>query len=452
MPGLYLAFAGIELAGAAVQYEPAFATVNAYFDAQRRKALLTITMVAGLASIIFLPASALLISRLGWCGALLILAAVQAATAVPHVLLLRRRPSDHGWQRDGVRVPSGSATAPAVRSGPARVRPDATEGRELSATLRSGPVAFLTAGAVLGSAAIAAVAVLFLTCLRQGGYTLAAASAAAGTLGFVQIGGRAVLTVLARRMSTAVAAAVMLAAQAAGVAALLLVSGLVGVVAFVVLFGLGFGVLNIARSDMLAQYAPRRLFARLSGIQASLVITAEASGPTAAAALRAASGTYTQVFAAVAFCSLGAALLLAVADRAHRRPGLRTGEPDSCPGGAAARPGGSASIVPIRAEIGTRAGEPGRTRARLAASSRRARSSSPAVSAVTSWSRIAGRPGAVFLLGYHFIKRGFQAGLGRRYWVLPVEERDRVRQLAAIVAQLIAGHGVVHLADLSARS
>ena len=100
-----------------------------------------------------------------------------------------------------------------------------TEERELSATLRSGPVALLTAGTVLGSAAIAAVAVLFLTYLRQGGYTLAAASAAAGALGFVQIGGRAVLTVLARRMSTAVAAAVMLAAQAAGVAALLLVSG-----------------------------------------------------------------------------------------------------------------------------------------------------------------------------------------------------------------------------------
>jgi MFS family permease len=148
VPGLYLAFAGIGLAGAAVQYEPAFATINAWFDAQRQKALLTITMVAGLASTIFLPASALLISRLGWRQALLILAAVQAVTAVPHVLLLRLRPSDYGWQRDGIRDPSGSAAAPAARSAPARVRPDVTEGRELSATLRSGPVALLTAGAV----------------------------------------------------------------------------------------------------------------------------------------------------------------------------------------------------------------------------------------------------------------------------------------------------------------
>jgi hypothetical protein len=76
--------------------EPAFATVNAYFDAQRRNALLTLTMVAGLASTIFLPGSALLISHLGWRRALLILALVQAATVIPHVLLLRHRPAKAG--------------------------------------------------------------------------------------------------------------------------------------------------------------------------------------------------------------------------------------------------------------------------------------------------------------------------------------------------------------------
>ena len=38
---LYLTFAGIGLAGAAVLYEPAYATINAYFDSQRQQALLT---------------------------------------------------------------------------------------------------------------------------------------------------------------------------------------------------------------------------------------------------------------------------------------------------------------------------------------------------------------------------------------------------------------------------
>jgi sugar phosphate permease len=163
LPGLYLAFAGIGLAGAAVLYEPAFATVNAWFDAGRQQALLTVTMVAGLASTIFLPASAFLIGRPGWRQALLILGAVQAATVVPHLLLLRRRPVDHGWQRDGIRGPSGPRAEPAARSAPTTVREDVSGRGELSATLRSGPVAFLTAGAVLGSAAqAAAVGVLLL--------------------------------------------------------------------------------------------------------------------------------------------------------------------------------------------------------------------------------------------------------------------------------------------------
>ena len=37
---LYLTFTGMGLAVAAVLYEPAYATVNAYFDAERQNALL----------------------------------------------------------------------------------------------------------------------------------------------------------------------------------------------------------------------------------------------------------------------------------------------------------------------------------------------------------------------------------------------------------------------------
>jgi len=74
------------------------------FDTQRQKALLTLTMVAWLASTIFLPGAALLISHVGWRHALLVLAAVQAATVVPHVLLLRRRPP----------TTAGSVTASAI--------------------------------------------------------------------------------------------------------------------------------------------------------------------------------------------------------------------------------------------------------------------------------------------------------------------------------------------------
>ncbi|MGO9672028.1 MAG: MFS transporter [Streptosporangiaceae bacterium] len=320
---LYLTFAGIGLAGAAVLYEPAYATINAYFDSQRQQALLTLTMVAGLASTIFVPGAAVLITHLGWRHALLVLAGVQAVTVVPHAWLLRRRPADHGWQRDGIR---GIASLPATaspRASQAAPGPEHAVSGQVATVLRSRPVALLTAGTVLGSAAIAAVAVHLLAYLREDGYTLAvaaaAAAAAAGALGVVQVAGRIVLTASARRMPAAVATAILLAGQVAGVAALLLISGPPGVVLFVLLFGAGFGVLSIARPDQLARYAPRHLYARLSGIQALLVIAGEAAAPTAAAVLRAATGSYTPVFIAIACCSLAAALLFLAADHAHSR-------------------------------------------------------------------------------------------------------------------------------------
>ena len=64
-------------------------------------------------------------------------------------------------------------------------------------------MALLTAGAVVGSAAIAAVAVHLLGYLQLGGYSATTAAAVTGSLGVVQVGGRVVLTAAARRLPTA---------------------------------------------------------------------------------------------------------------------------------------------------------------------------------------------------------------------------------------------------------
>ena len=171
---------------------------------------------------------------------------------------------------------------------------------------------------MLGSAAIAAVAVHLLAYLRLDGYSLTVAAAAAGALGVVQVAGRVVLTASARRLPAATAAALLLGGQAARRRAPADQRSRRGRPVRL-LFGLGFGVLSIARPDLLARYAPRHLYARLSGVQALLVIAGEVAGPTAAAALHAATDSYTPVFLAVAACSLTAALLLLAADRAHRQ-------------------------------------------------------------------------------------------------------------------------------------
>ena len=148
------------------------------------------------------------------------------------------------------------------------------------------------------------------------------AAAITGTLGIVQVGGRAALTA-AHRVPAAAVTALMLAAQAAGAVLLLLIKGPASVAVFEVLFGLGYGVLSVARPDPARELRPRHLYARLSGIQALLVIAGEAAGPTTtttAAALHTATRSYTPVFIAVAACSASSALLLTAAEHARTCP------------------------------------------------------------------------------------------------------------------------------------
>src|SRR5918912_2574974 len=98
----YLVWAGIGLTMAAVLYDPAFATVTVWFERQRVRALTAITLMAGLASTIFIPLAGWLVVTLGWREALLVLAAVLAiGTIPPHALVLRRRPEDLGLAPDG---------------------------------------------------------------------------------------------------------------------------------------------------------------------------------------------------------------------------------------------------------------------------------------------------------------------------------------------------------------
>ncbi len=55
---------------AATLYEPAFAVVVSWFPRGRDRALLTVTLVAGLASTIFMPIEAWLLTPVGWRSAL----------------------------------------------------------------------------------------------------------------------------------------------------------------------------------------------------------------------------------------------------------------------------------------------------------------------------------------------------------------------------------------------
>ena len=311
--GLYVAFTGIGLASAAVLYEPAYAVINTWFRRDRHKALFTLTVVAGFASTIFLPASQFLIEVVGWRPALLVLAGVVAACALPHAVLLRRSPADLGLVPDGRPVddlPPSAAAAP-----PAPDDEDLSPYRGPGAAWRAPPVRWLTLATALQMISNAAVAVFLVAYLLETGAPPGLAAVAAGGLGALSVTGRVVLTVLAARLGIGHVTAAMVAGQAVGVAMLFLLPQPAATVVFVLLFGVGFGVLNISRPVLLGGYVPAGVFASVSAHQALAGQFGRVVAPITAGALITGFG-YGAAFTAIAACALAAAVLLVASERA----------------------------------------------------------------------------------------------------------------------------------------
>jgi MFS family permease len=309
LPQLYAAFAVVGVAGAMVLYEPAFALINTWFVRDRHAALLALTVVAGFSSTIFLPTSQALVDAAGWRAALLVLAALLAACAVPQALLLRRAPADLGLLPDGADGPPGP---------PAPTTPVPTPHLHagLGGAWRAPAVRCLTLAGVLETLAVTVVSVHLVASLRADGAGAGTAALAAGALGVLSVAGRITLTALATRVGLGRVAAAMVAGQAVGVAALLAVPGPAGVVLFVLLFGAGFGVMTIARAALLGTYVPAAVFGAVSGGQALAANAGRVAAPVAGGALITVAG-YGPAFGLVALACLATAGLLLAAERAH---------------------------------------------------------------------------------------------------------------------------------------
>jgi MFS family permease len=308
--GLYIVFAGIGLVSAAVLYDPAFAVVVRWFAADRARALLAVTVVAGFASTIFLPLSDALVTALGWRQALVVLAGILTVTTVlPHAWVLRRDPADLGLHPDGAdHPPARSDVGP--RSGSAGLW---TTARTASSDPR---FRWLTVAFAAHTLAVVVVAVHLVPLLREQGHEASFAALAAGSLGALSVTGRLAVTGAARRWSMNTVTAVAFVAQAAA-ALLLLVAGptTAGAIGFVLLFGLGFGVGTIARPALLADIYGTRDYATLAALVGVALTFAKTVGPVAAGLARSVTGSYAAVLVCVA-----AAAALAAAATTRARP------------------------------------------------------------------------------------------------------------------------------------
>jgi predicted MFS family arabinose efflux permease len=240
-------------------YSPAFATVTAFFRERRTEALLVVTLMAGLASTIFLPLTAYLVSTLGWRDALVALAVILALTTIaPHALILRRAP--------------------------VREHEDAEPSLGLTEALRHPSFRWLALGFFCFALGIGVV-VHLVPYLVSRGYDLGGAALIAGLVGVMQLVGRILLAPLERRVAPTTLISAVYALQPLALLILLLGPAGVAPYAFVVLFGASRGADTLIRNTAVARlYGPRR-FASIQGVLSLIVTGAWAGSPVALGAI-----------------------------------------------------------------------------------------------------------------------------------------------------------------------
>jgi MFS family permease len=315
----YLIWAAIGLVMAAVFYEPCFAAVAVWFVRYRSRALTILTFVGGFASVIYIPLISWLIRVHGWRTALVILAATLAILTIPvHALLLRHHPQDLGLEPDGEgggkRQGAGGREGAAEMLPPAALRlPPPERSVPAKMAIRSGSFRWLSAAFFLAFLANVAVTVHLIPYLTDHGFSSGFAASAAGLIGILALPGRLIFTPLGDILPRRFVAAGIFLFQTAGLVALLLVQSAAGVVAFVILFGIGFGAITPARAALIAEmYGPRE-YATISGVLALFVTGARALAPVSAGILYTAFGRYEPVFwiiTAVSVLAIAATLMI----------------------------------------------------------------------------------------------------------------------------------------------
>ena len=275
--GFYAVWAGLGAAMAAILYSPVFAVVTRRFPDDFRRAIIIMTFLGGLASTVFIPFTAWLIANWGWRQALLMLAGFHLLLCAPlHALALRGAPAR-------------------------RTRPQANEEPTdpgLRQLVRSAPFLLIGAFVILLMAVTAALPAHMVSLLRESGMSEAWVIAIPASIGAIQVLGRLLLFFFERHFDLHLANRLIPCLLPLGLLALLVMpassGGQVGVVLFVLLYGLGNGMLTIVKGTAIAQYVNRDHVATLNGVLGLPLALARAGAPLMVGLLWTPVGGYTQ--------------------------------------------------------------------------------------------------------------------------------------------------------------
>lgn len=256
--GFYGVWVWLGLGMAATLYSPAFAIVTRRFGSDFRRAIITITFLGGLASTVFIPLVSLGFERWGWRVSLCLLAALQLLVCLPvHAWLLRGAPR------------------------PRKVLTDASDGPHSVHRFLHQPTFWLLAlFMVLTMALTSALPVHMIELLGEAGLPSAWVVGVPAAIGVLQVFGRMLLFVFEKRWDVHAANRWIPALLPAGL--LVLVFGgwhPAAALVFVLLYGMGNGMVTIVKGTAMAQYVSAAHVGQLNGLLGLPIALARAAAP-----------------------------------------------------------------------------------------------------------------------------------------------------------------------------
>jgi sugar phosphate permease len=296
----FLLWLGLGAVQGMTLYDPAFAVITANLGSQYRLGITYMTLIAGFASTIFMPATQVFIDWWGWRDALLVLAACNVAVGLfIHALLLR------GTKGSLSRRKAEDQPTPAP----------------LRAALRQPVFWLLALSLMCQSAAVVSITFHIVPLLGERGLSTALALLAIALIGPAQVVGRLILLGLGRRATTSIMGSITVALLPLSMLALLLVEGnSVWLYVFVALYGAGNGLMTIVRGASVVEFLGAEGFGAINGTLNLPSTIARAFAPTLAALLWEWRGDYTAVIWLVGALGLiGAIAYWLAAAKAARR-------------------------------------------------------------------------------------------------------------------------------------
>jgi MFS family permease len=276
------------IGGVALGELSADATVTRWFVRRRGRALAVATMGLSAAGIVIPIPLAYAITRFGWRGAWIMIAAAVLALGTAAAIAMRGRPEDHGLTADGV----AAADAPREASLTARQ------------ALRTPAFWLLVVGTNLGGLALFGVNIHLFSYLGDRGLPPATAAAVVTLLYVLHTAAKPLWGLIAERVHVRHCIAACYAGGGAGILILLMSPTFAAVLAFTVIYGLTRGAQSFVTSLAWAEYFGRDAQGAIRGLAAPARFIASAAGPVLGGWLYDRTGSYEGALLAFALAFL----------------------------------------------------------------------------------------------------------------------------------------------------